>query len=151
MSACVGVRADLCLYFVCWNPPFISAVLFLWCLLCLLLCHVFCSTPCLKLPKYLHDCACRGKPMGAAMVSRGLPWEPQWNPTVFHVGVHGRLWAPMGSHGMPRDPAWEHVWYTVEDSAVGFTVWIPAGVPPATSAAHHTCSHAGCHGIPVTS
>ena len=46
--------------------------------------------------------------MAAAMVSRGLPWEPLRDPTVFHVGFYGRPWAPTGARGIPRHAAGCH-------------------------------------------
>ena len=33
----------------------------------------------------IHYCVFRWEPMVAAMVCRGLPWEPPWDPTVAHV------------------------------------------------------------------
>ena len=116
-------------------------------------------------------CVCfRWKSMAAAIASRGLPWEPPRDPTVFHVGFHGILRETMGGHGnfhhgRPRDPTEDrgicHGAPVVSRGSYRRGTYrtvcsrglprAPAGVPAATPMAYHTRFHAGPHGIPVSS
>ena len=95
----------------------------------------------------IHYCVFRWEPMVAAMVCRGLPWEPPWDPTVAHVGFHGRPWAPMGAHGNCHGRPWPPAGPDgrLRDAMTAATVECAVSTPAGSRGSCHGNTHVGAH------